>query len=195
MVIVSLILNNYLTDLRLLSIGYLGNLPIALTYDTSISFLVRRFLMEYDEKEKVEQAESIEEKLHKEKAQGVGASAESSSGFPCWEDDETFPQESVGHVVNFYNLIDGVANVFEQQHEIRVTSDARSTLITPALPYKEQVEDELKRGEITVSFLEESIFTVLQNAVSIAKAKGERYISSETVEESMKRYCPYLFWC
>lgn len=92
-------------------------------------------------------------------------------------------------------LVNEVADQFEADNGIQVRPGAREELIQPALPHRETVERELQSGEITRTFLEDSLRTVLQNAMEIAKSWGRDSIGEDTTRESMKRYCPYLFWC
>jgi hypothetical protein len=37
--------------------------------------------------------------------------------------------------------------------------------------------------------------TVFENAKEIAQSKGRHDIGEDITRASMKRYCPYLFWC
>lgn len=92
-------------------------------------------------------------------------------------------------------LVNEVADQFEADNGIQVRSGAREELIQPALPHRETVERALQSGEITRTFLEESLQTVLTNAMAIAKERGRDAVGEDTTRESMKRYCPYLFWC
>lgn len=97
--------------------------------------------------------------------------------------------------MDFRFLVNNVADQFEAKTGFKVKPGAREKLIEPALPYKDQVEKELASGQITFDFLEESIRTVLTNAMGIARARGQSSIGEDTTVESMKRNCPYLFWC
>lgn len=97
--------------------------------------------------------------------------------------------------VDFRRLVNDAADRFEVKHQMAISPSARDELIQPALPYTDHVERELMAGRITRAFLEESIYTVLTNAKDIASNWGRTAIGEDTVRESMKRYCPYLFWC
>jgi hypothetical protein len=97
--------------------------------------------------------------------------------------------------VDFRSLVNEVSDRFEADNQMPVTPGAREELIEPALPYKDHVEQELLSGKITYSFLGESVYTVLMNAMEIAKGWGRAVIAEDTIQLSMKRYCPYLFWC
>ena len=92
-------------------------------------------------------------------------------------------------------LVNEAADQFEKDNKIVVGLGAREELIQPALPHRETVERALQSGEITRTFLEESLQTVLTNAMGIAKEWGRNAVGEDTTRESMKRYCPYLFWC
>jgi len=97
--------------------------------------------------------------------------------------------------VDFAKLVSDVAERFQSQHGIPVNPGARYELVKRALPYQDQVELELSSGKITTEFLEQSIYTVLENAAEIARERGRTAVGEDTTEESMKKYCPYLFWC
>jgi hypothetical protein len=97
--------------------------------------------------------------------------------------------------VNFHVLVDSVADGFEGQRRVHVNPQARRELILPALPYQAHVEEELAAGQITMEFLRQSLFMVLDNAHQIVLTKSRKEIDGEAIKESMKRYCPYLFWC
>jgi hypothetical protein len=97
--------------------------------------------------------------------------------------------------IDFTDLVNRVADRFERQTGMRVSNGARDELIRPALPYRDHVEQELTAGNITIDFLESSIFTVLGNARDIANSWGRDHVGEDTTQESMRRYCPYLFWC
>ena len=97
--------------------------------------------------------------------------------------------------VDFNALVNDVADKFEGRFETRVTPDARIAIIKPARPYQKQVEAELKAGKITLSFLQDSIFQVLENAREIAAELDADEIDKTAVQTSMKRKCPYIMWC
>ena len=97
--------------------------------------------------------------------------------------------------LNLRELINQVADRFEEQSGMKVTALAREELIKPALPYRDQVLRELNTGEITIEFLESSIFSVLERARQIAIRIGQDHVGENTTQESMQEKCPYLFWC
>lgn len=97
--------------------------------------------------------------------------------------------------VDFASLVNSVADRFQVEHALPVTRDARRALVSPALPHKRSVDAALAKGSITMDFLESCVITVLFNAAEIAKIHKQPYIAETTVLESMKRYCPYVFWC
>lgn len=100
-----------------------------------------------------------------------------------------------GEPLDFKKLVNSVADKFENETGMKVKPKARLELINPALPHQKTVEKALNSGEITRDFLEDSLKTVLRNAMDIAKEWKRDEIGEETTKESMKRYCPYLFWC
>ena len=92
-------------------------------------------------------------------------------------------------------LVRGVAQRFEKETGMSITARALDALVIPALPHLETVTQELDEGKVTVPFLEDSVRTVLVNARAIAVERGENAIAFYAVGESMKKECPYLFWC
>jgi hypothetical protein len=97
--------------------------------------------------------------------------------------------------INFYALVNRVADEFQQSSGLIVNPDARNLLVSLAMPYTAHVQEELIAGSITREFLVESIFTLFRNAYEIAYAQDRNYIDVGIVQLSMARYCPYLFWC
>ena len=98
-------------------------------------------------------------------------------------------------MLDFRDLVNRTADRFELQTGVPVTPPAREALITPALPHQQQVEQEIRTGRVTKADLQGHIFTVLQNAESIARGLGRDVIDEEEVLLSMRTYCPYIFWC
>ena len=92
-------------------------------------------------------------------------------------------------------LVRGVAQRFERETGISITARALDALVIPALPHLATVTRELDEGKVTVPFLEGSVRTVLVNARAVAAERGEHAITFYEVRESMKKECPYLFWC
>ena len=92
-------------------------------------------------------------------------------------------------------LVRGVAQRFERETGISITARALDALVIPALPHLETVTRELDEGKVTVAFLEDSVRTVLVNARAVGVERGEDAITFFEVRESMKKECPYLFWC
>jgi hypothetical protein len=112
-------------------------------------------------------------------------------------DTQTFQQEGYewGGDINFAALVNGVADRFELTGTMPVTTKARLALITPALPHRMKVSQELLSGKINFHFLEDSIKKVLENAAAIAIDRNQHVVDENLIAASMKRYCPYLFWC
>lgn len=99
-------------------------------------------------------------------------------------------------LVKMQDLVNRVANHFETERNAQVTSDARQALIDPAKPHLSFVASEIAGGRITEEFLECSARIVLENAYRYATTNrmGRRMIDGPAIADSMKRYCPYLFW-
>ena len=97
--------------------------------------------------------------------------------------------------VDFHDLVNSVADEFATETGMPVNPGARDILINRALPYQSTVEAELASGKITLQFLRRSVRTVLENAMQVAKDLNRTAVGEDTTEESIKRYCPYLFWC
>ena len=97
--------------------------------------------------------------------------------------------------LNLREFINQVANRFEAQKGMLVTALAREKLIQPALPHQDEVNQELNAGNITIEFLEDSVFSILDLAREIALSIGQDHIGENTTQESMRRDCPYVFWC
>ena len=97
--------------------------------------------------------------------------------------------------VDFKDLVNSVADQFTSDTGMPVNPLARDKLIFRALPYKEKVETEIASGTISIEFLRQSIRTVLENARKVAEDWGRTAVGEDTTEESIKRDCPYLFWC
>ena len=92
-------------------------------------------------------------------------------------------------------LVRGVAQRFERETGMSITARALDALVIPALPHLETVTRELDEGKVTVPFLEDSVRTVLVNARTVAVERGEDAIAFFAVRDSMKKECPYSFWC
>ena len=97
--------------------------------------------------------------------------------------------------INFDALVNSVSDRFESDTAVKITQKARLALIEPALPHKRHVMQELQMRTITINFLRDSIQKVLENALDIVRITGQRTIDEKDIAASMKRYCPYLFWC
>jgi hypothetical protein len=97
--------------------------------------------------------------------------------------------------VDFSELVNSVADEFENNRQMTVTPDGREALIQPALPYQGHVDDELRSGKVTPDFLRESVTIVLENGLEIARTEALSSIDGHVVRKSMKKYCPYVMWC
>lgn len=97
--------------------------------------------------------------------------------------------------VDFQKLVSRISDQFELQNTIEVLPKARKALSEPANEYTDHVEQEISEDNISIEFLEDSLRKVLENALDIAKELGLEEIDEHVIQESMNRYCPYLFWC
>jgi hypothetical protein len=93
------------------------------------------------------------------------------------------------------DMIDRVADRFEQASNTTVTPLARKALLIPALPHMEEVSRDLQTKKISVQFLESSLQRVLENALTVMRERDVRSIDDHSVQQSIARNCPYLFWC
>ncbi|MDJ0656082.1 MAG: hypothetical protein QNJ40_18105 [Xanthomonadales bacterium] len=48
---------------------------------------------------------------------------------------------------------------------------------------------------MTRRMLSDAVYLILTNAHLYAKEIGQDFISEQTVEYSLEKDCPYLFWC
>ena len=99
--------------------------------------------------------------------------------------------------LDFRVLVERVVRQCEELQRIPVSTGAINILVEAALPYRDRVEQELLAGQISIAFLEYCVFTVLENAREIAANQGRDpiEIDEHIMQESMRRYCPYIFWC
>ena len=98
---------------------------------------------------------------------------------------------------NFRNIIDVASDLFEMEHGIAVPAETREALRKPALPHAREVARALDRREITLDFLIDSVHEILENSLPLLE-QSERVagmVSVQSVQRSMKRKCPYAFWC
>jgi hypothetical protein len=98
-------------------------------------------------------------------------------------------------LADFHNLVNRVANQFEELQGIIVNTEARELLVNETLPHQEAVYAELATGKITLDFLERSVMQQLNTARDVAIEWGRDRIEKDTTQESMKRKCSYAFWC
>ena len=109
--------------------------------------------------------------------------------------------------IDFHELVNRVANRFEETTKIGVEEKARLALITPAIPHKNNVEEALGKEEITIEFLENCILEVLNNAVELYVEEKSASLDStieptqlneineSDIAASLEENCPYVFWC
>ena len=89
-------------------------------------------------------------------------------------------------------FVNGVADRFERTEDVRVDESAREALIEPALPHSRSVADAIATGTVTSEFLQNCVIQVLAQAKWLIQGTT---IDGVSVRESMRRYCPYIFWC
>ena len=87
------------------------------------------------------------------------------------------------------------ASRFENRHHFPINPAALDVVVSKALPHLGDVSEGLAKGEITTLFIRDSIYIILFNAWTVARERERRAIGEDTVAESMRRYCPYLWWC
>jgi hypothetical protein len=90
--------------------------------------------------------------------------------------------------IDLPELVNTVADEFEQNRQVEVTRDGRDALIEPTLPYQDRVEDELRSGKITHQFLRNSVTQVLDNGFEIARTEALSSINGYVVRKSMKKW-------
>jgi len=93
------------------------------------------------------------------------------------------------------NLIQSVYNQFQYDTGIKLTKEAVEELLRPAIDHLADVTRELRESRISLSFLQKSLRTVLDNARSIARRREHIYIEFQDVKDSIAEDCPYAFWC
>jgi hypothetical protein len=97
--------------------------------------------------------------------------------------------------VSFPALVNSAADYFQHLSLITVTDSGRQALIDPAMAYQEKVDNEIREKKITHGFLFETVLTVLQTGLEIARDQNRPAIDASCVVQSIKRKCPYLMWC
>lgn len=97
--------------------------------------------------------------------------------------------------VDFQSLVERVALEFESKYGMPVDQEARLALIVPALPHKAGVEEDLRTGKVTMDFIQQCIFDILERARKFADQRGKTHIDREAVRQSMAEKCPYIGWC
>ena len=106
--------------------------------------------------------------------------------------DRTFDQP---HPFDVRAFVNGMANQFESDQQITVTTEARVALIAPALPHGFEIADALGRGALTIQALEHGVLQVLKTARDIATKEGKKRLDAGSIQQSMRRDCPLVFWC
>jgi len=105
------------------------------------------------------------------------------------------PHSGIGGAFDMTAFVNRVVDEFEQETGISVDQSGREALIRPALPHARDVERALESGALTIAFLEECIRQVLRNAHELAGDRVVGGLDEAAMQISMRRYCPYVFWC
>jgi hypothetical protein len=93
------------------------------------------------------------------------------------------------------DLIQRVCDKFKRETGMDVTGLAIGELLEPAVPHLDDVTQKLYENKISTSFLEQSVLTVLNNALTFARSRNQNYVGYEAIKDSMAKECPYAFWC
>jgi hypothetical protein len=88
-------------------------------------------------------------------------------------------------------FVNRVVDQFERETGTSVEPSARDALIQPALPYAEEVES----GKLTIARLEAGLWQVLRGAKEMAGYRLVGGLNEVDMHESMRQYCPFVFWC
>src|SRR5258706_438625 len=97
--------------------------------------------------------------------------------------------------VSFPALVNSAADYFQQLSLMIVTVSGRQALIDPAMAHQEEVDYAIREKKITQGFLFDTVLTVLETGLAIAREQQRPAIDASCVVESMKRKCPYIMWC
>ena len=92
-------------------------------------------------------------------------------------------------------FVNRVVDEWEEETGARVERSGRDALIGPALPHAEDVQSALESGGVSMDFLENCVREVLRNAHEITGDRMVGGLGAADIQLSMRRYCPYVFWC
>jgi hypothetical protein len=93
------------------------------------------------------------------------------------------------------DLIEAVCEQFRRDTWLSVTEQAVEELFRPAIPHLTNVTRELREASISITFLGQSVRTVLDNARFFAYERKHGCIEFQDIQDSMVKDCPYVFWC
>jgi len=85
------------------------------------------------------------------------------------------------------DMIDRVADRFEQASSTSVLPSARKALLIPAVPHMNEVTRDLEMQKITPQVLEASLQKVLENALAEIQKRNLASIDDNAVQQSMER--------
>jgi hypothetical protein len=92
-------------------------------------------------------------------------------------------------------FVNRVVDEFQQEAGRSLEPSAREALIQPALPHARDVQRQLEDGTLTIDRLEAGLWQVLRGAHEMAGYRLVGGLNEVDVHESMRRYCPFVFWC
>ena len=88
-------------------------------------------------------------------------------------------------------FVNRVVDQFERETGARVEPSGRDALIQPALPYASEVES----GRLPLAQLEAGLWQLLRGARELGGYRIIGGLDEVAMHESMRRYCPFVFWC
>ena len=95
----------------------------------------------------------------------------------------------------FERMVHDTAKRFSSRHKVKVSDESIREIIRPGLPHLNDVNRAMAAQKMTQRILSDSVYSILTNALLYANEIGQNHIGENTVQESMRRNCPYLFWC
>lgn len=97
--------------------------------------------------------------------------------------------------LNLSELVNDAADEFERRFEFKVSSGARYELISAGELHADAIQKDLDAEKVSMGFLKEVLFEVLQNAREVAVDWDRTEIGEDTTRASMEKKCRYLGWC
>lgn len=97
--------------------------------------------------------------------------------------------------LNLNELVNDAADEFERRFGLKVSSGARYELISAGELHADAIQKDLDAEKVSLGFLKEVLFEVLQNAREVAIDWDRTEIGEDTTRKSMETKCRYLGWC